>query len=179
MHKVFAHEHQHAVHNPDSLEVRESYKAFVAETITQYRHIAASLTISFIDDINVISYANSDELRCDIDRGCLKLLLTVDSLPIGHLLNAPTDIIVNGVYLCANDVFRIVHDVVAHGLNGCSFSLRGETEGFRAHRKFYSPTALPALCAETLMQNSWFNVIGGGDYAPQKCYIPSLHAQNF
>lgn len=176
MHKIFAHEHQQVLHNPDSLEVRESYKAFIAETIAQYHDLVEDLDISFIDDINVLPYANSNELRYDIDRGCLRLLLTYSSLTADHLLNAATDIAVNGVYLCANDVFRVAHDIVAHGLNGCSFSLRGETEGFS---KFYSPAALPALCAETLMQNSWYNAIGGGDYAPQKCYIPSLHAQNF
>ena len=57
----------------------------------------------------------------------------------------------------ANDLFRAVHDVFGHGLEGAGFRARGEENAWQAHAKLYTGSALPALTTETRGQNSWLN----------------------
>jgi hypothetical protein len=57
----------------------------------------------------------------------------------------------------ANDVFRVVHDIVGHGANGYEFGPKGEFNAYLEHSRMFSQDAKPALAAETLAQNSWVN----------------------
>lgn len=75
----------------------------------------------------------------------------------------------------ANDMFRIVHDVMGHGLvgsatpserpehagtepwKGYSFGPQGEEAAWAHHRKMYTPEARPAMTQELRGQNSWVN----------------------
>jgi predicted kinase len=55
-----------------------------------------------------------------------------------------------------NDVLRAVHDALAHGTYGSSFSADGEETAFVAHAILtQDPWAIWALATETRMQNSW------------------------
>ena len=55
-----------------------------------------------------------------------------------------------------NDVLRAVHDALAHGTYGSSFSENGEENAFVAHAILtQDPWAIWALATETRMQNSW------------------------
>lgn len=55
-----------------------------------------------------------------------------------------------------NDVLRAVHDALAHGTYGSSFSENGEEAAFVAHAILtQDPWAIWALATETRMQNSW------------------------
>lgn len=64
----------------------------------------------------------------------------------------------------ANDLFRAVHDVFGHGLEGAGFRARGEENAYQSHvRLFYGP-AVKAMTTETRGQNSWLNF---GPYGKQ------------
>ena len=63
----------------------------------------------------------------------------------------------NGQPVLANDVFRAVHDVMGHAKHGVGFRAAGEENAYQAHRRMFSPEAIPALTSETRGQNSWVN----------------------
>jgi hypothetical protein len=56
-----------------------------------------------------------------------------------------------------NDVFRAVHDLVGHAATGFQFGPVGEENAFRFHATVQSAASLPALAAETRLQNCWAN----------------------
>lgn len=78
-------------------------------------------------------------------------------------------------HFTANDMFRIVHDVMGHGLvgstepssepghegtepwKGYSFGAQGEEAAYQHHRKMYTPEARMAMTQELRGQNSWVN----------------------
>lgn len=57
----------------------------------------------------------------------------------------------------ANDMFRAVHDVFGHGIEGAGFRARGEENAWQAHARLFNGSALGALTSETRGQNSWLN----------------------
>lgn len=63
----------------------------------------------------------------------------------------------NGQPVLANDVFRAVHDVMGHAKHGVGFRAAGEENAYQAHRRMFTPEAIPALTSETRGQNSWVN----------------------
>ena len=70
-----------------------------------------------------------------------------------------------------NDVFRVVHDNVAHIRGGFGFNTRGEMNGMIAHASTLTLAARPALFAETFAQNSVYETTKG--FATQNAYFPS------
>lgn len=61
-----------------------------------------------------------------------------------------------------NDILRVVHDVIAHGLYADEFGPIGEEGAYRTHAVVtQDPLAIWALATETRAQNSWVN------YGPQ------------
>ena len=64
----------------------------------------------------------------------------------------------NGVPLLYNDLFRAVHDTIAHGMFGSSFGPVGEEGAYHVHvRTIQNPLARWAMMTETRGQNSWVN----------------------
>ena len=65
--------------------------------------------------------------------------------------------------LMVNDIFRVVHDVMGHGLaggagyKGYSFTPHGEESAWRHHLLMYTPAARMAMTQELRGQNSWVN----------------------
>jgi len=56
-----------------------------------------------------------------------------------------------------NDLFRGVHDLLAHASEGNQFGPVGEENAYRVHASTLSPEAQQALATETRGQNSWVN----------------------
>lgn len=97
--------------------------------------------------------------------------LAVSIYPEGHPDAPPGHI----GHFTANDMFRIVHDVMGHGLvgspqpsaerghegtepwKGYSFGAQGEEAAYQHHRKMYTPSARMAMSQELRGQNSWVN----------------------
>ena len=63
----------------------------------------------------------------------------------------------------ANDLFRAVHDVFGHGLEGAGFRDRGEENAWQAHARLYTGSAIGAVTSETRGQNSWLNYGPNGE----------------
>lgn len=62
-----------------------------------------------------------------------------------------------GKYYVYNDLFRFVHDLFGHAMNGYSFGARGEENAWASHRCMFSAPAARIMSAETRAQNSWVN----------------------
>ena len=64
----------------------------------------------------------------------------------------------DGEPMLYNDVFRVVHDAVAHLNGGYSFSTRGEMNAMLAHASTLPKETWAALWAETFAQNAYYEV---------------------
>lgn len=69
-----------------------------------------------------------------------------------------------------NVAFRIVHDVLGHGISRGGFDWRGESSACDVHERLVSTEALPALLVECRAQTAY--AIVNGAFAPQKVYLP-------
>jgi hypothetical protein len=74
----------------------------------------------------------------------------------------------DGEPMLYNDVFRVVHDAVAHLNGGYSFSTRGEMNAMLAHASTLPKDTWSALWAETFAQNAYYEV--NKKFAPQNYY---------
>ena len=74
----------------------------------------------------------------------------------------------DGEPMLYNDVFRVVHDAVAHLNGGYSFSTRGEMNAMLAHASTLPKETWPALWAETFAQNAYYEV--NKKFAPQNYF---------
>lgn len=81
----------------------------------------------------------------------------------------------DGEPMIANDVFRAVHDFVAHVRGGYSFSTKGEYNGMLTHASTMPETAWPALFAETFAQNAVYEKTG--KFAGQNAYASKAGAK--
>jgi hypothetical protein len=167
-------------HAPNDPAVQASYDAMIRETLAQYEYIL-ELGYTFspmvegfenvyptvneaLEDMSVNKHlwffptdfgygTNEDGTLGQID----------DSEIAENPLLAWTDYEINGQRLRANDVFRIVHDVFGHGLEGSLFRGRGEENAWQAHIRLYSDEAAGAVTSETRGQNSWLNFGPSGE----------------
>lgn len=152
-------------HAPDDPAVKASYQALADETMAQWDALQkAGVQIDFIKPGMDDPYPGGPrEALADL-RGNNHLWVfpseqgfgTVNEITDNPLL-ADTGITVGGHPMVVNDAFRAVHDVFGHGLEGANFGARGEENAWRAHRRLFSPEAVPALTSETRGQNSWVN----------------------
>jgi hypothetical protein len=78
----------------------------------------------------------------------------------------------DGEPMIANDLFRVVHDMVAHVRGGYSFSTNGEYNGMLTHASTLPESAWPALFAETFGQNAVYEKTG--NYAAQNAYASKI-----
>ncbi|MBF6129684.1 crotonobetainyl-CoA--carnitine CoA-transferase [Nocardia brasiliensis] len=120
-------------------------------------------------------YRSSAELRASVrTRGELYVYLTSAGHGPGpdkefHPLLEPSGIVVEGVELCHNDVFRVVHDVFGHVMSGHGFSARGEFGAAFCHMGMYSASVHPVLFTEQVAQICWYFF---GPYADERRYPP-------
>lgn len=73
-----------------------------------------------------------------------------------HPLREPSGVVVDGVELAYNDVFRAVHDVFGHVMYGNSFSARGEFSAAYCHMRMYSDDVHPVVFTEQVAQICWY-----------------------
>lgn len=155
--------------------VRKAYKALASEILRQW-----DLLTSGPDGLTFVSrpwseggepYKSSDEAVRDIRENNRLTFLKTDPEAFGPpgadfsdhpLLEMSGRKDANGVPLSYNDLFRAVHDTIAHGMFGASFGPVGEEAAFHTHaRTIADPLARWAMATETRGQNSWVN------YRPQ------------
>ena len=152
-------------HNPSDPRVKAAYEAMIKETLDQFQFVKATgLRIDFIEPGMADPYAgNLQKVHEDLAGGHLWVFPTdqgfgtENAAAADNPLLAPTEEVINGRTLLANDVFRIVHDFFGHGIEGSGFGARGEENAWQAHMRLYTEAALPALTSETRGQNSWVN----------------------
>ncbi|WP_367127566.1 crotonobetainyl-CoA--carnitine CoA-transferase [Saccharothrix sp. HUAS TT1] len=109
-----------------------------------------------------LPYRDSAELRGSVRATrVLKLHLTEDGHgsvpgPADHPMREPAGVAADGVPLCHNDVFRVVHDVFGHVAFDQGFGPRGEFTATYLHARMYPVAARPALFTEQIGQVCWF-----------------------
>jgi hypothetical protein len=144
--------HEHAKHTPSEFRTRESYRILIEEIEEQYRLLVeAGYTIS-IWRREGQPYRDSCEMRNDVRDNRRLFVYPTSGLPPDHPLAA-----LSRPGWTWNDVFRAVHDLVGHAATGFQFGPMGEENAFRFHATLQSSATLPALAAETRLQNCWVN----------------------
>lgn len=152
-------------------EVQSAYAAFNAETAMQAESLKAAGYVAEPWTKPGQPYANSAEMRADVQNNKhIYYFTTQEGSPI-HALMTPEQ----------NDTFRWVHDVFGHALNGNEFGAMGEENAWLAHSQMYTPEAQAAMSTETRAQNSWVNFGPNGEsnranpgktvYPPQKALV--------
>ena len=163
--KVIANIQEGATHTPNSPQTKDSYKALVEETVAQYKMFGDLQIIPYEGEGE--PYANSAEMMADVrDNNRLFFFMTengfgedtIGEIDFEHPLLEQSEFINSqGDPMLYNDLFRVVHDIFGHTQQGFSFGPLGEYNAFLEHSRMYSDSAVPALAAETLAQNVWFN----------------------
>lgn len=156
-------------HTPDDPKVKASYDAMVKETIAQWSVIKQTgLKVEWVKPGQPDPYALSPRLAAmDVAQNNHWWGFPTD-LGFGsgpdaaayqkdNPLLKPTGEVIDGRAVVANDVFRIVHDMMGHLKEGNGFRGEGEENAWRSHAAMYSDEARPAMTNETRGQNSWVN----------------------
>ncbi len=147
-------------------EVVKAYENLTTEVLEQHKAMTDSgLKIELVSEN---PYASSKEMIEDVKRGKLKVQRT-DPQTFGsspevftagnHPMLKDSGLKdVNGQLMLVNDVFRGVHDYIAHAAFGSTFGALGEEAAWKAHlATIKDPLARRALTTETRGQNSWVN----------------------
>lgn len=152
------------VNDLENPAVSDSYDALAEAIGNQYAYSPYEMVLG-----NEL-YENSDQMRADtINSGRMKIYQTTPDTfgPQGYdfsghpfLEEMPftvNDLGGNPVTPVKNDVFRYIHDLIAHGTNPNQFGPLGEEAAARTHAATLPYEAIPALMTETRGQNSWVN----------------------
>ena len=122
---------------------------------------------------------NSDKMRQEVAKtGEFSFFMTDkgfgtgDATPDHPMLRETKFKTADGEPMIANDLFRVVHDMVAHVRGGYSFSTNGEYNGMLTHASTLPEAAWPALFAETFGQNAVYEKTK--NYAPQNAYASKV-----
>jgi len=161
--KVAADIQENIAHAPNDTQVKATYKAFIDETVAQYKMLGDIQIVPY--EGNGEPYANSAEMMADVrDNNRLYFFMTEngfgedDDTSFQHPLLEKSEFINSlGQQMVFNDLFRITHDIFGHVPQGFGFGPLGEYNAFQEHSRMYSDDAVPALAAETLAQNAWVN----------------------
>jgi len=150
--KYCADAYQAAPHTPMEFRTRESYRIFIAELDEQFQLFSrAGYTFSLWRGDGQ-PYRDSSEMREDVLRHHRLFVYPTSGMSPDHPLAQQA---MPG--WSWNDVFRAVHDLVAHAATGFQFGPTGEENAFRFHATLHSAGAILALAAETRLQNCWVN----------------------
>lgn len=177
-----ADEYEKMEHAPQDPKVKKAYQDLVNQTIDQYRALEkAGYKFWFIDlkRPDNLSYLSSPwnamrDVRANKTMGVFPTNegfgsdanFSADANPlladtgIKWPVGSPTGPLAP---VFANDVFRAVHDVFGHGIEGAGFRARGEENAWQAHAKLFTGPAVGAITSETRGQNSWLNYGPYGD----------------
>lgn len=146
--------------------VKKAYSELKTEVVAQYQAMVASGVKVEVYESGE-PYANAAEMRRDVEENNHLYVLKTDADTFGPggaafkghpMLERSGLSDANGTELLVNDVFRAVHDYIAHAAFGSEFGPAGEEAAWRAHvSTLRSPWARWALTSETRGQNSWVN----------------------
>ncbi|WP_228818768.1 crotonobetainyl-CoA--carnitine CoA-transferase [Nocardia transvalensis] len=158
-----------------SPSLAELYDRFAWENLQQYRVVLdAGITVRpWL--ARGQPYRRSDELRASVRAtGVLYVYPTSSGHGPGpprgfHPMRKPSGVVADGVELCHNDVFRVVHDVFGHIVSGSGFSPRGEFKAAFCHMGMYSDDVHPVLFTEHIAQICWYFF---GPHARERRYPP-------
>jgi hypothetical protein len=103
------------------------------------------------------SQAEAQKWASEQRKGWKNVSVVQQRLKSSNPMLKDTGLKAGGEPLLVNDMFRAVHDYFGHAKEGYEFGPRGEYNAYLAHSKMFSKTAIPALTAETMGQNSWVN----------------------
>lgn len=152
-------------HAPNDPRVKASYQALADETMQQWNALQdAGAQIEFLKPGMADPYPGGPRDALADLRSNNHLWVFPTEQGFGSInevsdnpLLADTGIVHGGHPMKVNDAFRAVHDYFGHGMEGATFGARGEENAWQAHKRLFSPEALPALTSETRGQNSWVN----------------------
>jgi hypothetical protein len=159
-------------HDPADPRVAASYQALADETMKQWQAMLDSgAKIDFLKPGAPDPYPGGprDALADLRANNHLSVFPTeqgfgsVNASAADNPMLAPTGVNHGGHDMLVNDAFRAVHDYFGHGMEGANFGPRGEENAWQAHKRLFSPDAVPALTTETRGQNSWVNFGPYGD----------------
>ena len=158
-------------HAPEDPKVKEAYENLIRQTVAQYRALEkAGYKFWFFDD-DTDPYAGNPwnairELRATQSMGVYATEAGFGSSSAESDNAMLADTGMKWPYgspdgplkrVLANDLFRAVHDVFGHGVEGAGFREHGEENAWQAHARLYTGTAVAAITSETRGQNSWLN----------------------
>jgi hypothetical protein len=150
-------------HEPRHPLVEASYRQYRREITDQYEFAVGALGLRIEPWPHPSEpYRGSGHMIADVRRNRHLYVLATHARwgeagteHTDHPMLAPTGIVIDGVELLANDLFRVVHDVFGHAVEGHQFGPVGEEKAWLAHYGMFSPLARPALTAETRGQTCW------------------------
>jgi hypothetical protein len=149
--------------DPTDPKVKEAYDALAKETLAQWEEVKKlGLKIEIIKPGENPYSKGPTQVIDDLRNGHLWLFPTDQGFgtgadTTGNPVLAKTGETIDGKELVVNDIFRIVHDVFGHGLEGVGFGPAGEENAWQSHVRMFSPLAAKAMTSETRGQNSWVN----------------------
>lgn len=154
-------------HQPDHPKIQRSYRVFRQHVAQQWDMLtAAGYRFEPWHGETEQPYANSAEMLSDLrDHKRLYYFRTEVSqdsegaLPPDHPMAKPVTVTMpdgSRRRMVANDVFRAVHDAIAHS-EGHQFGPYGEKRAWWTHRSSLPSEARLALWNETRAQNAWTN----------------------
>lgn len=162
-------------HTPNDPAVRAAYNDMVAQTVNQYRALERAGYKFWLYDESNDPYAGNPwnsirDLRANQRMGVFATEAGFGSgvTPELNVEDSPmlADSGIRWPYggpdgplkrVLVNDLFRAVHDVFGHSIEGAGFRARGEENAWQAHIRLYYGPAVGAVTTETRGQNSWLN----------------------
>ncbi|MEU4620112.1 hypothetical protein AB0G04_09020 [Actinoplanes sp. NPDC023801] len=142
--------------------VARRYEQFTRECREQYETVRRTGLDVLPSRDHRQPYRNSGELFSRVAaEGVLYVQLTETGHgPPGqtgpHPLREPSGVVIDGVPLRHNDLFRVVHDVFGHLAGRNSFGPVGELRAAYCHLPLFSAEVQPVLFTEHVAQTCWF-----------------------
>jgi len=175
-----ADEYENMAHDPENPEVSEAYNELVSQVIDQYKALEqAGYKFYFFDEENDPYDSNPYNAMRDLRQNkTMGVFATEAGYGEGQNNivsdNNPMlkDTGIEWTYgpdgekkrVLVNDLFRAIHDVFGHGLEGSGFRAKGEENAFQSHVRLFYGKAVGALATETRGQNSWVNFGKHGEH---------------
>lgn len=159
--------YENMAHDPKNPEVKAAYDALMKETKPQFEELVKAGIKFELWNGKGEPYKNSKEMLKDLQENKHLFILPNEEAfgegadketfkdNVGLQQSGYTDI--NGRPMTNSEMFRGVHDAIAHGIYDNGFNEVGEENAALIHAKLYSKEAQKALFAQTRGQNSWVN----------------------